>query len=324
VTLEDRLFLHCGLRFRSEIDLYLPAVGGTVADVDIRWGPDLVDSIAIPPGEVIAEYAEAGRRLYTATAHDSGYIVRFPECGEFVISADLAAVSVRRDTGGAHVDLLPVLMAGTVAAIVHGLRGSTLLHASAVCVDGRTLAMVGRSGQGKSTLAGLLCAAGAPLVTDDVLLVTARARPTCIGGASELRLRPSAGSLAASFPEFGTRTTPDERMAVAPESVVTDALPLAAVVIPLPTRGVGELEVVEVPPVERLLALLAFPRIAGWVDRTVLARQFEVLARVAESTPVYSAKVPWGPPFDPAVTESLLDLVRGRDATISHDPCASE
>lgn len=307
------VFLHCGLRIRSEIGLFLPRASDEDTysfEVDVRWGPDLDDSAAYPSGVPVAEFEENGRRLYTATRQDHSYVVRFPECGEFVIAEHLDRVSVRRDPGGEHVDLLPVLMSGTVAAIVHGLRGATLLHASAVEVDGRALAFIGRSGQGKSTIAGLLCAHGASLVTDDVLLVDQNDPAMCVGGANEVRLRSAAADLADAHPEFTSRVTPDARTAIAPANTVEGSLPLGAIVIPSPSREADEVTLVELPPKPRLLALLAFPRIAGWTDRAVLARQFATLARLAERVPVYTATVPWGPPFDPEVARALMQVGR--------------
>jgi hypothetical protein len=49
------------------------------------------------------------------------------------------------------------------------LRGYEALHASAVAIDRRALAIVGASGAGKTTIALELVARGAAFVTDDVL-----------------------------------------------------------------------------------------------------------------------------------------------------------
>ena len=62
-----------------------------------------------------------------------------------------------------------MLVGGTLLAFVLTMRGEAVLHASAVQVGDAALAFVGASGMGKSTMATLLCADGARLVTDDVL-----------------------------------------------------------------------------------------------------------------------------------------------------------
>jgi hypothetical protein len=310
MTTVGSVVFHCGLRVRSELELHLPrAEPGAPPDVEMLWGADTPGSTVYPAGTVIAEYFEGSRRLYTAVEEESGFRIRFPECGEFVISRALSSVTVHRDPAGPHASMLPVLAAGNVLSILHGLRGSTLLHASCVEVGGRALAIAGRSGQGKSTLAALLCAAGANLITDDVLLVTASPRPVGVGGATELRLRPSASSLALDAP-FGSRQTPDERTAVTAATVITEPVPLSAVVVPIPSRETDRLDVVEIPPVLRVIALLAFPRIAGWKSHDVLTQQFETLTAVGREVPVYQATIPWGPPFDPTVVTAIGDLVR--------------
>jgi hypothetical protein len=51
------------------------------------------------------------------------------------------------------------------------LQGLELLHAAAVSVKGRALAIVGASGAGKSSLAAHPVALGADLISDDVLAV---------------------------------------------------------------------------------------------------------------------------------------------------------
>lgn len=50
-------------------------------------------------------------------------------------------------------------------------RGEMVLHASAVAVEDKALAFVGRSGEGKSTLCANFNQQGFPLITDDYLLV---------------------------------------------------------------------------------------------------------------------------------------------------------
>ena len=89
--------------------------------------------------------------------------------------------------------------AGNVLATVLELRGECILHASCVHVGGSTVAVVGDSGMGKSTVAALFCAEGAQLVSDDALRIDcADGNPICYRGTGQIRLRPAAARYAGS------------------------------------------------------------------------------------------------------------------------------
>jgi len=308
------VYVQCGMRIRSEIEMHLPHLPSSEWDVDVRWGPPIVDTTPPPPGEVIASYVQGEVAWYTATATDEGYIVRFRDCGDFVISDDLSCIEVspNPDPSG-RADLLPILLAGTVSAILLSLAGHTVLHASAVAADDTAIAFVGQSGRGKSTVAALLCVAGASLVTDDVLVVDAGPPPTCIGGANELRLREGASSIPHARPEIAVRTTEDDRVAFAPPAAQAASISLGGIVIPAPSREAQQVEAALVPPSTAVFKLLAFPRVHGWTRREVLAREFATLSELVNSVPVYEVVIPWGPPFDPAVAPAIIELVVGRN-----------
>lgn len=301
------VYLQCGMRVRSELELHLPIASDGDFDVDVSWGPEITNTADRLPGEPIVSYDLDDARWYSATATDSGYRMRFHNCGEFEIGAELAHVTVRQDPAGFN-EMLPILMAGTVSAFLLSLRGHTVLHASAVSVGGRALAFVGQSGRGKSTLAALLCGAGADLVTDD-LLVVATEPISCVGGATELRLRASAAPLAADLPDAVTRTTVDQRLALTAKQAPALPMPLHAIVIPAPSRTATEVEVRSVEPSTAVFALLRFPRVYGWRDPDVLRRDFSTVSRLVDEIPVYDVTVPWGPPFEPTVAPALTNLV---------------
>jgi hypothetical protein len=60
---------------------------------------------------------------------------------------------------------------GPVLGIILRLRGVTCLHASAICVDGQGIALVGSQGSGKSTTAAALSKLGYRCVADDIVAV---------------------------------------------------------------------------------------------------------------------------------------------------------
>ena len=300
--------MHCGLVLRSELELPLRRCDGD-PDVEVAWGATIPSSLTRPQGVVIAESTES-TRPYTVSDGGSEFLVRFPECGEFAIASGLDAVEVRPSRHGANERLLPLLMVGAVGAILHELRGSTVLHASAVATEGTALAFAGRSGQGKSTIAAWLCTRGAELVTDDVLLVESDPAPVCAGAASAVRLRSSARALAEAQLDFDVRSTADGRTALTPPRIVSERLPLRAIVLPIPVHGSAELEVVEMPATSQLLALLACPRIDGWTRAEIHSRRFDTVAGLVGTVPVYCARIPWDGSFDPSVASALMDLGR--------------
>lgn len=304
-------YQQCGLRIRSEIDLHLPSAPFDTADVELCWGPDLDEAESWPEGSVVATVGVDDEWWYVAVEADGGHLVRFSKCGDFVVSPGFDRVEVRRCPDGERAHLVPVLASGTVLAFLLMLRGSTVLHASAVAIDGKAVAFAGPSGRGKSTVAALMCQAGAALVTDDVLVVDVDQQATCIGGAVELRLRENATSIAATDDAERSRTTVDARTAFAPSETFADELPLSAIVVPAPSRDVTEVAINRMPPSAALFGLLSFPRVYGWRRELELKRDFATLSRLVESVPFYVATIPWGPPFDPVVAESLFELVRG-------------
>ncbi len=303
------VYLQCGVRLRSEVELALPLAEGSAWDVDIRRGAEVHDTSAAPPGDVIAAYeSQGGENWYTATRTESGYRMRFRECGEFEISGDLTRVVMREDPAG-RTELLPILLAGTVSALLLNLRGHVVLHASAVAIDDVAMAFVGQSGRGKSTMAALMCVDGADLITDDVLRVEPGPPVTCIGGAPELRLREKAGSIARAQSTTALRTTADERLAFAPPVTDVRPRPLAAIVVPSPSRTAAQVEAEIIEPSGALFGLLAFPRVHGWRDKAVLAREFATLSQVVNQVPVFEATIPWGPPFDQDIARQIRKLL---------------
>ena len=303
-----KVYLQCGLRIRSEIEMPLPVVEGDGFDVDVVWSSDRANSCDLLTDDVIAEYYDGENVWYQGARLDEGFVVRFPNCGEATISADLARIEVHRDPEGVH-EVLPILLAGTISSFLLGLRGETVLHASAVEVDGTAIVFVGQSGRGKTTMAALMCAHGSRLITDDVLVVRAGVPTVCLGGALELRLREKAATLVEGSDEHVTYRTTDDRLAYAPEPASVSSLPVGAIVIPSPSHEAGDVVVTRLAPPEALFTMLGFPRVHGWSDPGVLQRDFETITAVLNDVPVYEAEIPWGPPFDPQIAPAIAAIL---------------
>jgi len=206
--------------------------------------------------------------------------------------------------------MVPLLVGGNALAFVLTLAGECVLHASAVQTNGSVLAFVGAAGMGKSTLAALLCASSATLVTDDLLRLSRDGTGfRCFSGPAEIRLRSNAAELAARLPGVVARPTPDGRVAVRLEHDARPMPRLDTVVIPRPVRTRTTLAVRRLGPAEALFALFRYPRVAGIRAPEVLENQFRAFAQMATTVPVYEAEIPWGPPFAPRLAEALVEAV---------------
>lgn len=80
-----------------------------------------------------------------------------------------------------------ILMAPVQGVLWHQ-RGLLPLHASAVSVDGRVLAIAGPAGAGKSTLAAALSAKGHSVIADDICIIDATDGAHVLAGTQRLRL----------------------------------------------------------------------------------------------------------------------------------------
>jgi len=204
---------------------------------------------------------------------------------------------------------LPYVIPNAGLSLYLVARKHLMLHASAVEHGGRAHALLGPSHSGKTTLAALLCAAGATLFSDDTLRVRVAPPVVVWGGTRSLRLRPSAVELAHALPGAARGLSRDGREVLVVPAPKASELGLASLWFPRPAREVTRPELVPVVPSAALERLLACTRLRGLTDRALLAEQFRDLGELARSVPAFEARVPWGPPFDARWGEALLQSV---------------
>ena len=147
----------CGWRVQSMLPLPETA----------PWsGPDRPVDISIHQGVVPAKPGKRTPDLpYIETAADGSLLVDASPMGRFLVTADRIVVetALPPDAQEWRASLL-----GPVLAIVCYLRGTLPLHACALRVRGRVIALAGKSGSGKSTIAAALSQRGHALITDDI------------------------------------------------------------------------------------------------------------------------------------------------------------
>jgi hypothetical protein len=261
-----------------------------------------------PPGRILGELREQGFGYWAAETRREPprWTLRYAGICDVTLDCGARTITVHR-APEADRGLIPVFLEGSVLAHTATAEGLLILHASAVEVEGRGLAIVGQPGAGKSTLAALLCAAGARLVADDALRVDATGAGTvCFPGALGLRLRPAAVGLRAELRGAAVEETADGRTAVLPSPPADAPLALAAVLIPELSRRAARLNVRRLGAMQGLQELLRYPRLIMWRAREPIAQLFDLTARVAAELPVYRATLPWGPPFQPRLADRLL------------------
>ena len=141
------------------------------------------------------------------------------------------------------------------------LQGRTVLHATAVALEGSAVAFIGHSGQGKSTLAAAVaCRADAMLLADDCLCVadlggTFVVEPSYPG----MRLRPD--SLHATFGRHGTADVgASSKKLIAPSAVTYSAalatVPLVALVLLDPQNDVCAPQLIRLGRAEAYMAVV--------------------------------------------------------------------
>lgn len=298
-----------GLCLATDLPLKAPpADPASAPDLTIRRGEDLPADYPPPPGKVWAA-ADFGNGVSVRLAKtDAGWSLLYPNAAEVRFSPDRSHATIHAAPGKA--DLLPLLLGSSVPSWWLNLRGEPVLHASAVAMGDRAVAFLGASGMGKSTLATLLCAHGAQLITDDVLrLVRDGDIFRCHHGPGELRLRPAAAALAGQFAPECADLSVDGRTTLHLGTSLQELPRLAAIFIPRPSREVKELGIERLSLVQASFHLNGFTRVIGWQVDEPLRRQFEFFGALAQHIPVSKVTVPWGPPFAPDLAAQIWDSV---------------
>lgn len=300
-----------GLGIDADFDLHDAGVPATSIDVRVRTLPPFTDWTPLSDGEVALDFATDEPWYTLIERSDGSWQFRVHTMCDFSISSDLSDVQIAMHTSSA-VGMDAIMTTGTLLSLLLFLRSTPVLHGSAVEVDGESIGFIGHSGQGKTTMATLLCAEGATIVTDDVLVLDdVDAAPRVRRGSRELRMRSGLTQLADHIPGAGRRISADSRDVVVPAHTALDSAPLRALVIPRPRRDGGEFALTRLRPKQATLALMSFPRLMGWRSPRVLGEILRVNAATAGRVPVLIADVPWGPPFPDGLTEAILAATEG-------------
>jgi hypothetical protein len=240
-----------------------------------------------------------------------GYLLRFPSCGDFVLSGDLRKIQCRPLPGIPKATVRHLLL-DQVIPLVLSRREGTVLHASAVLAAQGVLAFVGKSGQGKSTLATSFAQKGCALVSDDCLALRAEnggwvVLPSYPG----VRLWPSA---AEELLGEDADTSSVAHYTIKRRAGDMGVLPFSACSAPLrafffladeaPTISMERLS-----PRQAFMAFVKFAFVLDITDTVFLRDQFETFGLLSEAVPAYTVRYPREFASLPAVREAILHRI---------------
>ena len=207
----------------------------------------------------------------------------------FVISEDATDVWAITPPDQTAEDTAAYLLGPIIGAVLR-MRGIICLHASAVAINNRAVALVGVSGAGKSTTAAAFARLGYPVLSDDILALTDNQDGFVVRPAyPRVRLWPesaaglfgSADKLPCMTPNWNKRFLGLNEPGYQFQS---EPLELAAVYFlePRVALGSGGLAAEGVAPATALMALLSDSYAANYLCKPFRAHEFDVLSRLVK------------------------------------------
>ena len=117
---------------------------------------------------------------------ETRYLLKLRDKTKILVESGREVV-IESGPGVERTDTRAILM-GPVQAVLWHQRGLLPLHASAIAVTGRAVALAGPSGVGKSTLAAAFSTRGHAVLSDDICIVNTRNGATVLSSTPRLRL----------------------------------------------------------------------------------------------------------------------------------------
>lgn len=248
----------------------------------------------LPPSEFLGDEGVDGTIRVRCGRLRGGFRLDFDDTGTFDIIEGGCVIDWtpgRLDS----LDLVRADLLGGVFSILLHRQGLLCLHASAAAIGDVALAFLAHKGTGKSTLATALCAAGATLITDDMLPLQAAERVTAWPSMPAVRLLPDAAShLGYAIRSTHAATGKYHVNALPAEQVERRRVPLAAVYeltsVP-PKSGSPAVQRIAVKGASAVAALLRHNCTGAAIGLAESTNLFARAADVARSVPVYRLEI---------------------------------
>ena len=220
-------------------------------------------------------------------------------------------VWAERPEGYSLEDLCTYLV-GPVMGFVLRLRGVTCLHASAIVINDRAIAIAGAVGAGKSTTAAAFAHAGFPVLSDDVVALVAEPTHFMVQpGYPRLNLWPNSVRMLFGSDDALPPITPtwDKRYFALNQDgqrFESKPVPLGAIyVLAEREAGLAAPVVEEIAGKEALLTLVSNTYVTYLLDRDMQRGDFDALALLLAKVPVRRVR----PTADPAGIFQLRELI---------------
>ena len=247
--------------------------------------------------------------------NDGQTYLRWTDRFEFLVSED-GRVVIGRPLDEAPPEAFHAYLLGQALSFALVKQGFDPLHATTVTIDGAAVAFLGESGYGKSALGAAFVQAGHRLLTDDLLVLTARgtgfeAQP----GPSRIKLFPRVARHVLGKGATGTpisKATP--KLVIPLEDCQRQRGPApvkALYALASPGRVDGRVIIRRLSKRQAHMSLLRNTFNTAVTDPARLGRQFALAASIAEAVPIKVLAYPRTFAALPAVRDAILaDLTR--------------
>ncbi len=241
------------------------------------------------------------------------YLLRFPDQADFLISRDGSDIRCR-PLPGTPESTIRHLFLDQVVPMVLSRQESLVLHASAVLTPQGVIAFVGKSGQGKSTLAACFGQSGFRLISDDYLVLRKRAHDwAAIPSYPGVRLWPeSSDGIFSVRPESAEIAHYTDKRRVSDPALVPFAEGPSALCCLYFLNDQGE----TLPPEPAILPLRpreAFMKLVSCAfsldvrDKARLESQFEAIGQITNQLPCFQLEYARDFAMLPAVRRMIVD-----------------
>jgi hypothetical protein len=227
-------------------------------------------------------------------------------------------------------EVVRAVILGPVMALALHEAGTLCLHGSAIAVAGKGIGFLAPKGYGKSTLAVALAAAGARLLSDDLVAIRSAGTPKMLPGVHSVRMRNDVTALMADeFPGAHVRDGWKNTLTNLPEDrLCWETVPLDALYLLEPVSDTGRDGGAERARLGSMDAALALVRHTKLTDDLVGHGEVGVMLRwigeLVGHVPVYRLEIPRSLERLPSVASRILAWHGDADGAEPIDPRGGE